>query len=88
MSIHSTGLGQDEKKAAVQNSIGTPRAPPSDASLTISDFCASERISRAMYYKLKRDGKGPREMAVGSHKRISPEARADWRREREQDGTR
>ncbi len=52
---------------------------------TIDEFCIAERISRGMYYKLKRMGKGPREMAIGTHKRISPEAHAGWRREREAD---
>jgi hypothetical protein len=53
------------------------------SSKTIDEFCTAERISRAMYYKLRRLGKGPREMAVGTHRRISPEAQADWRRDRE-----
>jgi hypothetical protein len=55
-------------------------------SKTIDEFCTAERISRGMYYKLKRDGKAPREMAVGTAKRISPEAQAEWRREREAEG--
>ena len=52
-------------------------------SYTIGEFCIAERISRPMYYKLKHAGKGPREMQVGTHKRISPEARVEWQRERE-----
>lgn len=60
------------------------RAPPGDAAQTINEFCESERISRSMYYKLRRLGLGPREMAVGTAVRISPEARADWRVECEQ----
>jgi hypothetical protein len=54
-----------------------------DHSDTIKEFCQRERISRGTYYNLRRVGKGPREMLVGSVKRISPEARVDWRRERE-----
>jgi hypothetical protein len=36
-----------------------------------------------MYYKLKRDGKAPREMNIGSRKAISPESENDWRRSME-----
>jgi hypothetical protein len=49
--------------------------------LTIAEFCASEKISRSMFYKMLKMGAGPRVMQVGTHKRISPEARADWRRQ-------
>ena len=38
-----------------------------------------------MFYKLRRQGKAPREMSVGTHIRISKESAADWRREREAD---
>jgi hypothetical protein len=50
---------------------------------TIDEFCKSERISRRHYYYLKTMGKGPREMRLGRIVRITPEAKADWRRERE-----
>jgi hypothetical protein len=50
---------------------------------TIPSFCESEAISESTYYKLKRLGKGPREMLIEGSVRISPEAKADWRRERE-----
>jgi predicted DNA-binding transcriptional regulator AlpA len=52
-------------------------------SLTIPEFCESERISRAHYFNMRSRGEGPREMRIGKSVRISPEARADWRRERE-----
>jgi hypothetical protein len=87
MSITSTGLSAYEKKQQ-GSGMGEPRGPPSDASQTIGEFCASERISRSMYYKLRRLGLGPREMVICTARRISPEARADWRRAREQDGQR
>lgn len=53
------------------------------AAYSIDEFCRAHGISHGMYYKMKRQGAGPREMAVGTHKRISREAAADWRRERE-----
>jgi predicted DNA-binding transcriptional regulator AlpA len=48
--------------------------------LSIDEFCAQHGISRAMFYKLLKEGKGPRTMAVGSRRLISVEAGADWRR--------
>lgn len=54
-----------------------------DPSYTITEFCAAERISRAMLYKLWAEDKGPRWFCIGSHRRISHEARIEWRRERE-----
>jgi hypothetical protein len=54
-----------------------------DASMTIDEFCTSQRISRAHFYVMQREGWGPRVMYLGASVRISPEARRDWRRERE-----
>ncbi len=52
---------------------------------TIPQFCRKHRISRQTYYNLRKRGKGPREMTINSAKRITPEADADWQREREQE---
>ena len=51
----------------------------------IETFCKDHGISRATYYNLKRAGKAPVEMAVGSRRLISDEAAERWRRERETD---
>ena len=53
------------------------------AAFSIREFCAAHRISQSMYYKLKTQGLGPREMAVGSRRLISQEAAAEWRKARE-----
>jgi hypothetical protein len=66
------------------------RIVESDAerSQTIPEFCASEGISRAFYYALQKQGRGPRTMRhADGCVRISPEARRDWRREREYETT-
>jgi hypothetical protein len=55
---------------------------PGDAHTRVS-FCRSNAISEALYYKLKREGKGPREIEFDGRIIITPEAEADWRRERE-----
>ena len=51
--------------------------------LTILEFCAAFRISDDFYYKLKRQGQGPREMKVGKRTLISLAAADEWRIERE-----
>lgn len=52
-------------------------------SLTVDDLCVAEGICRATLYKLWKLGQGPRFYYLGAHRRISPDAIADWRRERE-----
>lgn len=57
--------------------------PITDASFTVNEFCVVEKISRAQIYKDWAAGRGPRFFLVGSHRRISADARAEWRRKRE-----
>jgi hypothetical protein len=52
---------------------------------SIESFCISNGISLTTYFALKREHKGPREMKVGKRILITPEAEAEWRRERESD---
>jgi hypothetical protein len=51
----------------------------SDQSYTILEFCAAERLSRAMFYKLRAQGKSPRVFYIGNSPRISHQARVEWR---------
>jgi len=57
-------------------------APPTEA-FTIPEFCTAYRFSRAMYFKEKRAGRGPRELKVGRRVVITKEAAADWAHQRE-----
>jgi len=50
---------------------------------TIASFCIANAFSQSKYYDLKRKGKGPREIEIDGRILITPEAEADWRRERE-----
>jgi predicted DNA-binding transcriptional regulator AlpA len=50
------------------------------ACYSVDEFCSAHAISRAMFYKLRADGRAPRTMSVGSRTLISYEAAADWRR--------
>jgi hypothetical protein len=57
-----------------------------DQSYTVNEFCAAERISRAMLYKLWNEGNGPRFYQVGTHRRISHQARIEWQQAMEAAG--
>jgi hypothetical protein len=57
----------------------TGRAPLG-ASSTIAEFCATEKISRAKYYELKKKGLTPDETRIDGIIRISPESHERWRR--------
>ena len=61
-----------------------PLPPMPRLALTIRQFCEAFSISEAFYYKLRRQGQGPREMELGARKLISIEAAAEWRRLREE----
>jgi hypothetical protein len=58
-----------------------------DRSYTINEFCKAERLSRATLYRLWAAGQGPRWFHVGAAKRISHEARTEWRRRLEAEAT-
>lgn len=47
-------------------------------SLTISEFCTAQKISRAYFYILARDGKAPRSFKLGKTTRISEDAVREW----------
>ena len=53
------------------------------AAHTISEFCLIHRISEPLYYKIQRDGTGPREAIAGTRNIITAQAARDWRQQRE-----
>jgi len=59
-------------------------SPPTPRlALSIPEFCKAHGISEGFFYKLKKQGKGPREMKVGARTLITLESAAEWRRARE-----
>jgi hypothetical protein len=58
-------------------------ASASDPSYTVAEFCKLERMSRSALYKAWKQQKGPRYYLNGVSRRISPQARLDYQRERE-----
>ena len=74
------------KKTTVPARADTKTPPPirgPPLAMSIRVFCALHGISEDMFYKMKRDGWGPKVMRVGSRTLISDESAAAWRRERE-----
>lgn len=52
---------------------------------TIPEFCRAHRLSEALYFKMKKQGLGPREMHAFTRVMISVEAAREWRKAREQE---
>jgi predicted DNA-binding transcriptional regulator AlpA len=50
---------------------------------SIDEFCTAHGLSRSSFYKMLKQGTAPRLLKVGKAVRVSIEAAADWRRERE-----
>ena len=67
----------DTRFAAVRQRPQTPRL-----ALSIPEFCEAHGISEGFFYKLKKQGEGPREMKL-ARTLITLESAAEWRRWRE-----
>ena len=74
-------------RAKIGHNCGPPleqeTPPPPTGAYTIRQFAQADGISQDMFFKMKREGWGPRTMAVGSRTLISVEAAVAWRKERE-----
>jgi hypothetical protein len=58
------------------------------SAFTVPEFCRRNAISKGLYYKLDKQGKGPRYFFAGvedGHRRITPEAEREWQAQREAD---
>ena len=74
--------GWEPRAGADFNTEKAPSPTPRLA-LSIPEFCKAHGISEGFFYKLKKQGEGPREMKVGARTLISFESAAEWRRARE-----
>lgn len=54
------------------------------AAFSVDEFCAAHTITKPLFYKLVKNGQGPRIMKAGTRTLISIEAAADWRRAMEE----
>lgn len=53
------------------------------AASSIKDFCKHNGFSTSTYHKLKKQGRGPRELRLGRAIRITAQAAEEWLRARE-----
>ena len=77
-SIRADFHEQEQPKMNATSSIA-PRAADS-----VKDFCHAHSITKVTFYKMQKEGTGPRIMKVGARTLISAEAAADWRRQCEE----
>jgi hypothetical protein len=64
-----------------RHALATPA--PERAAYSIREWCIRNGYSPSFYYKLQRQGRGPRTIREGRRTTISREADEEWRRERE-----
>src|SRR5262245_57981630 len=87
MNAHARILDLTEEVADLRRQItrliGLIKEPPAE-DRSIVGFCRRKGISKAFFYKLQQQGKGPRVAHAGARRIITLEA--DWDRERELDG--
>ena len=53
------------------------------ATYSVADFCREHGISRGLFYRLLREGRGPRVIKAGRRTLVSREAAEEWRRRME-----
>jgi len=53
--------------------------------LSVSAFCADHGVSRSLFYRLSKEGRGPRLTKIARRTLISAEAAAEWRARMEQE---
>jgi predicted DNA-binding transcriptional regulator AlpA len=47
--------------------------------LSVSAFCTDNGLSRSLFYRLLKDGRGPRVTKIGRRSLISGQAASEWR---------
>jgi hypothetical protein len=52
-----------------------------DGSLELQTFWTRNRFGKTSYYYLKRLGRAPQTISIGTKEMVTPEAEAEWRRE-------
>ena len=53
--------------------------------LSVSAFCADHGVSRSLFYRLIKEGRGPRLTKIARRTLISAEAAAEWRAKMERE---
>jgi hypothetical protein len=76
---------KSEPEAPTKANATPIRGPLPAAWFTRKEFCQAHRLSEAMFFKLKAQGRAPREVAVGTRRFITFEDAAAWRSARQQE---
>ena len=58
---------------------------PSPSLQSVPEFCTDNGVSRSLFYRLVKEGRGPRLTKVARRTLISSEAAAEWRSRMEQE---
>jgi hypothetical protein len=59
------------------------KGPEPPECFTIDEFCRSHRVGRGTYYRLRKQGLGPKEFRIASKVLISRESAQRWRAARD-----
>jgi hypothetical protein len=76
-------LNAEAERPPANNILPAGQSRSIPAGWSIKEWCARWHISPALYFKLQRQGKGPKTLSINRLKRITPEADDQWRRARE-----
>lgn len=79
---NSNAKGPSGEVHAAQKGV----APTVTAAVSVDTFCKAHSISRSMFYKLQRQGKGPRLTKIGKRTLVSSSAAAEWLKQMEYQG--
>jgi hypothetical protein len=79
---HAVRKAAKARRHAVKRAV-PPRKPDDDYS--IEEWCAKRRISKVHFYAMLKAGLAPKTMKLKKRRTISPEADAEWQRERERE---
>jgi hypothetical protein len=81
--IRSRRPRRSSAKATFDNAAEGRSPQPPPIAFTVPEFCEAHRISRALFYILLKDGRGPAIIKAGRRTLIAADAAAAWRRRME-----
>jgi predicted DNA-binding transcriptional regulator AlpA len=67
------------------HSVDGAGARPTPSLQSVPEFCADNGISRSLFYRLVKEGRGPRITKIAGRTLISAEAAFDWRAQMERE---
>jgi hypothetical protein len=80
---HAKKKAAKARKRVAKKKAAAPRVRGPDDDYSVREWCFKRGISKVHFYQLLKLGCGPRTMKVGKRRTISPQADAEWQRDRE-----